>query len=57
MKTFGKVCLYILIFAAAVKLSPLLILVLIIMFACMKGDGAKDKANKVLDKTKRIINS
>ena len=57
MKTFGKICLYILIFAAAVELSPLLILVLIIMFACMKGDGAKDKANKVLDKTKRIINS
>lgn len=56
MKKFLKVLGLILLFAILVEFSPILILVLMVIFLCTKGDSAKDKANKVVDKTKRIIN-
>lgn len=57
MKKFLKVCGIILGTAVCIELSPLFIPVLVIAFVCTKGDSTKDKANKVIDKTKRIINS
>ena len=57
MKKFLKICGLILLFAVLVEVSPMLILVLMIAFICGKGDSAKEKANNMIDKTKRIINS
>lgn len=56
MKKFLKVCGIILGAAICIELFPLLILVLVIAFVCAKGDTAKDKANRIMDKTKKIIN-
>ena len=57
MKKFLKICGLVLLFAVLVEVSPILILVLMIAFVCGKGDTAKDRANAMIDKTKRIINS
>lgn len=45
----------ILLFAVLVEVSPIIILVLIVAFCVMKGTP-KEKANRVLDKTKKVIN-
>ena len=57
MKKFLKVCGIILGTAVIIELSPLFIPVLVIAFVCAKGDTPKGKANRIIDKTKRIINS
>ena len=57
MSKFLKICGIILGTAICIELSPLFIPVLVIAFVCTKGDSAKDKANAIIDKTKRIINS
>lgn len=56
MKKFLKICGLVLLFAVLVEFSPIIILVLMIAFICGKGDTAKEKANTLIDKTKRIIN-
>ena len=56
MKKFLKICGLVLLFAIWVEFSPIIILVLMIAFICGKGDTAKEKANALIDKTKRIIN-
>lgn len=56
MKKFLKICGLVLSFAILVEFSPIIILVLMIAFICGKGDTAKEKANALIDKTKRIIN-
>lgn len=56
MKKFLKICGLVLLFAVLVEFSPIIILVLMIAFICGKGDTAKEKANALIDKTKRIIN-
>jgi hypothetical protein len=57
MNTFLKICGLVLLFAVAVELSPLLILVLIVALWKAKGNSPKEKANSVIDRTKRFINS
>ena len=57
MNKFLKACGIVLLFAIGCELAPLLILVLIIALICAKGSGPKEKANAVIDRTKRFINS
>lgn len=56
MKKILKVFGLILMFAILVNLSPIILLVIMGIFLFTKGDSAKDKANRIVDKTKRIIN-
>lgn len=55
MKTLLKVCLIIIGFAFACEFAPLLILGLIIAVLVM-GGTPKENVNKILDKTKDLIN-
>lgn len=55
MNKILKVLGLILLFAVLVEVSPIIILMLIVAFCVMKGDN-KEKANRIIDKTKRIIN-
>ena len=55
MNKILKVLGLILLFAVLVEVSPIIILVCIIGFCMMKGTS-KDKANRIIDKTKKIIN-
>lgn len=55
MKKILKVLGLILLFAILVNFSPIIILVIMGVFLFTKGDSAKDKASKIVDKTKRII--
>ena len=50
-----KICLVIILFALACESAPLIILALIIAMLVMKGTP-KENANRILEKTKKIIN-